>query len=335
MSTDDIQPGQTWVIDHMHPEDAEGVCRLFLEVYGEGYPIRHFIVPDKLIAENRAKRVISSVARTPAGDIVGHNALYHSAPSPKIFESGAGLVHKHYRGGQGIFSQLGRHCIDTAAEMGADAVWGEPVTNHVFAQKSTHSLGWETFAVEVNLMPAAAYVKEGSAAGRVSTLMDFQIFNREPQRVYLPAVYEEQLKFMYGDLLELRRASTSDQAPRETESVVDLQYFDFAQLARLAVERIGTDFGPALATRQAEALERDALVLQVWLKLGDPAAGWAADILRSQGYFLGGPLPWWFDSDGLLMQKTLSPPDWERIQIAYERADLMLDMIKRDCAAVS
>ena len=86
-----------WVIDRMQPEDALGVTRLFRSVYGDGYPIRTFIDPDALLAENRAGRTISSVARTHRGDIVGHNAIFHSAPSDTIFETGAGVVHKQYR----------------------------------------------------------------------------------------------------------------------------------------------------------------------------------------------------------------------------------------------
>ena len=76
----DIAPGQTWEIDLLRPEDAIGVVRLFRTVYGEGYPIPAFVDPEELIRANAEKRIISSVARTPSGDIVGHNAMFRSAP---------------------------------------------------------------------------------------------------------------------------------------------------------------------------------------------------------------------------------------------------------------
>ncbi len=38
-----------------------------------------------------------------------------------------------------------------------------------------------------------------------------------------------------------------------------------------------------------------------WLNLAEPWVGDAAAILREKGYFWGGVLPRWFDTDGLLM----------------------------------
>jgi hypothetical protein len=98
------------------PEDAEGVSRLFRTVYGDSYPIKTFIEPKLLIEENAAGRTISSVARTPKGDIVGHAALFHSAPYERVCESGAGLVHPSYRGGKGIYTTLGL-MVEAAAKV--------------------------------------------------------------------------------------------------------------------------------------------------------------------------------------------------------------------------
>jgi len=111
-----VEPGQDFEVDLFRPEDAEGVSRLFRTVYGDGYPIQKFLKPELLIEENAAGRTISSVARTPNGDIVGHNALFRSAPYERIFESGAGLVHPSYRGGKGIFTRLGVHGQEVAAK---------------------------------------------------------------------------------------------------------------------------------------------------------------------------------------------------------------------------
>ena len=61
-------------IDFFRPEDAPGVARLFRQVYGEGYPIEIYYHPERLIEENTGGRVLSSVAHTQAGEIVGHDA---------------------------------------------------------------------------------------------------------------------------------------------------------------------------------------------------------------------------------------------------------------------
>ena len=131
-----IPPGRKWIVDLFQPEDAEGVTRLFTAVYGADYPIRAYVDPEILVRENAARHIVSSVARTEEGDIVGHNALFQSAPYKKIYESGAGLVHRNYRGGHGIFNQMIAHGIEVGKrDLGIELVYAEPVCNHVFSQR--------------------------------------------------------------------------------------------------------------------------------------------------------------------------------------------------------
>jgi hypothetical protein len=86
-------------VDLFRPEDAPGVARLFRLVYGDDYPIKTFIEPQRLVEENAAGQTLSSVARTPKGDIVGHCALVRSAPFERLFESASGAVLPAYRRG--------------------------------------------------------------------------------------------------------------------------------------------------------------------------------------------------------------------------------------------
>src|SRR5512133_155835 len=92
-------------IDFFRPGDAPGVARLFGQVYGEGYPIDIYYRPDRLIEENAAGRVLSSVARTQAGEVVGHDALVLLDPASRLYENAAGVVLPGFRG-QGVFFRL-------------------------------------------------------------------------------------------------------------------------------------------------------------------------------------------------------------------------------------
>ncbi|MGM0539351.1 MAG: hypothetical protein ACQERT_09100 [Thermodesulfobacteriota bacterium] len=331
MHDNDIQPGQSWEIDSFRPEDSEGVCSLFRSVYGEDYPIKTYVRPEELIRENEAGRVISSVARTENGNIVGHNALFHSAPSMQVFESGSGVVHRAYRQGN-IFVHLVAHGQRLAKEeIQAAAIWGEPVLNHDFSQKMCRSQGWHSFALEVDLMPAAAYTKERSATGRVSTLMDFLVLNPRPHSVLLPAAYKDYLQTLYSHLPAER-----DQVPAdpdfnpEGKTHLSSQIFSFAQVVRTAVHRVGTEFQELLGRKEKEAQDQGAEVFQIWLKLTDPGVGRTVDFLRTQGYFFGGLLPRWFDDDGLLVQKTLSRPRWEDMHITFDQGRMLADMVRED-----
>lgn len=57
-----ISPHQIWEVDLFRPEDAPGVARLFRLVYGDGYPVKTFTDPERLIAENAARRTFCAPA---------------------------------------------------------------------------------------------------------------------------------------------------------------------------------------------------------------------------------------------------------------------------------
>ncbi|MCF8083566.1 MAG: hypothetical protein K9M96_10750 [Deltaproteobacteria bacterium] len=327
-----IKPGQTWEVDLFRPEDAEGVARLFLRVYGEDYPIRTYVEPKRLIAENRNGTIISSVARTQKGDVVGHNALFRMPPYERIYESGAGVVHTDYRGGKGIFTRLAAHGQEVAArQFDVEAIYGEPLLSHVFSQKMCHTLGWITHAVEVNLMPEAAYEKEKGAAGRVSVLLDVKTIVSHPHPVHLPSAYLDVLAFLYQGLDDDRELlPAEEELPSDVKTRIQVQAFDFARAARVTVHAAGADLGLVVDTLEADLNQRGIEVIQIWLNLNWPWIGAAVDILRTKQFFLGGLLPRWFNTDGLLMQKVTGAPQWENLHIHFERAKTLVQMVKDD-----
>ncbi|MFH1152827.1 MAG: hypothetical protein V1793_03335 [Pseudomonadota bacterium] len=326
-----IEPGQEWTVELFQPEDAPGVTSLFRDVYGDGYPVRTYLDEDLLIRENTAGRVISSVARTTRGDIVGHNALFNSAPYPKTFESGAGLVHRDYRGGHGIFTRMVSHGLDMGRQSGVEQAFGEPVCNHPFSQRLCHSQGFVTRAVEVNLMPAAAYTREASAAGRVTTLLDFCTLIPKPCDVYVPKAYEALFPVFYETMDDQRRFLPSEHPlPSGVNTRLSTQTFSFAQVARVAVTEPGHDFSQAIRAEEERLLTNGIRVIQAWLPTGLSWVGQAVDILRARGYFFGGVLPRWFDTDGLLMEKVLDVPDWQSMLVHFDRGRELAALVRTD-----
>jgi hypothetical protein len=326
-----IEPKQKWEVNLFRPEDAPGVVQLFRMVYGDGYPVKTFTDPKRLVEENAAGRTISSVARTPKGDIVGHNALYLSAPFQGIFEIGAGLIAPNYRTGVAGFRVIEHSITEAARRFGIETIFGEPVCNHIVMQKIMNKMEFKSCAIEVDLMPAEAYTKEASAPGRVAALLDFHIITPRPQTIYVPIAYEEIVRFIYDGIKhKCRFVSSSEKLPEGKESRVGAQIFDFAKVARFAVHEAGADFASVFDEQEKAALQKGAVVHQVWLKLSRPWVGGAVDLLRSRGYFIGGVLPRWFDVDGLLMQKVFGPPHWDSIRIFTERAARILEMVKAD-----
>jgi len=323
---------EPFTVGSFHPEDAEGIVRLFRAVYGEGYPISLFYDPAAVTEANREGRCYSIVARTDAGEIIGATHLYRSAPGKTLYEWGAGLVLKECRS-WGINNCLGDFLCNKFVPRNPhiETLFGEAVCNHPHLQKAIARLNFVETAIEVALMPAEAYTQEKSAQGRVATLNGFRCYKPKPHRIFLPLAYERELRGIYDRLDDTRDMVVSEgKIPGVTPTRAALTVFDFARVARIAVPEIGGDFGDRLSALEGEALTKNTVVFQVWLNLTEPWVGAAVDVLRGRGYFFGGPLPRWFDGDGLLMQKLLCPPDFEGIVLASDFAKQLLEFIQED-----
>ncbi len=327
-----VAPGQPYVVDLFRPEDAEGIVHLFRAVYGDGYPIRLFYDEKALTDANAAGENYSIVARTPSGDVVAVHNLFRSAPYERVYEIGAGLVLKEYRN-LGIAKQVMRFIYEqwVRENSGIEETFGEPVCNHTHMQKMVAGFDNVVTAVEVALMPAEAYGKEQSARGRVAALSVFRCYRPKPHRVFLPPVYEQEMRLIYSRLDDTRDICLADSSvPDNLLSRAEMTIFDFARVARIAVHEIGVDFSEHLDDLENRALEQNTVVFQIWLKLSDPWVGAAVDLLRGRGYFFGGALPRWFDDDGMLMQKVLCEPQFEAIQLHTDWARTLSEMVRND-----
>ncbi|MGO8944311.1 MAG: hypothetical protein ACLQJ7_11645 [Syntrophobacteraceae bacterium] len=322
-------------IDYFRNEDAPGIARLIREVYGEGYPIRTYYLPDQLIQENAAGHIISSVARTPTGEVVGHDALVLLDPANHIYENAAGAVLPAFRGYR-IFPRLFRHSIvDASKRFGVEALIGEPVCSHPHLQKMCLELNFIELGLEVDLMPATAYTRDPSASGRVSVLQGCFLYKPTAQYAYIPPIYRDELEHLYTVLKGERTFVYSTDLPAEGNSRGSVKIFDLAQVARIAMDCIGPDLESFVVHAENEAREKGIEVFQVWLPLSSPFAPMATDILRGQGFFLGGILPCRANGDGLLMQKVSQTPNWESMVLYSECGRKIGEMIRHDWKCVT
>ena len=318
-------------VEMFRPEYADSVVSLFQCVHGDDYPIKVFYDPAGLIKANEEGEYYSVVARSLDGRVIGIHNLFRSAPSPEVYEWGVGLVLKEWRG-KGVSAEIEKfmngHVVPT---IGMHTVFGEPVTNHTAMQKEGLKFGYHVTALEVGLMPGEAYSGEGVKTSRVSTLLYFRIFRNIPQNVYLPKSYNEPLRGLYERFSEGRVIVESTDPISETSSTKSrMDVFDFAKVARLAFHETGRDFAGRLAEMESEAVNKGSVVIQVWIKLTEPWVGKIVEILRGNGYFLGGLLPQWFDDDAMLMQKLLCKPEFESIQLHADESKRLLEIVRSD-----
>lgn len=307
-------------------EQARAVRQLFLDVYGEAYPIALYYEPENLWKAHQHGDTICQVALDENKKVVGHCALYRSAPNPRLLEVGAGLVHPSARGSGGIGLLLDGLLEYVRVNRIADWVFGEAVCNHAVTQRTLSRAGFVETALEVDLMPAAAYTKEASASGRVSTLLSFFEISDSAREIHMPRRYKRTLEEFYGTLKILRTsAPTGALANRDpVRSKTQLTTFrnQSADLLRLQVQSIGKDL--------AQELVHEAAILQLTLPLADPCMEFAVDAARANGFFLGGLLPCWGEGDHLLLQRLKTEPVWDSVALDSERSRCLLRSIRED-----
>lgn len=327
-----IKQDQSFVVDSFEEQDAKGIANLFLAVYGREYPIKTFYHPGRIIRENANGNVHSVVARTPNGDIVAHGALYRSSPySDQLYEIGQMLVLPDYRttfAAYKINAYLGSEQLEKIRPTG---IFGEAVCHHVITQKCSTLIDMKDVALELDLMPGATYSREIGTGGRVSCLIQFKPCRDVLRTVYIPPCYQDQIRFILHDLgLERELSDAQEPFPQRSKSIIRRKFFAHAGVGRFNVVSSGNDFPKSVAELEKMGAERGTRVLQYFISLGEPWCGAAVNILQGRGYSFGGYLPQWFETDGLLMQKTQGVPDPSAVQLYTDKAREILRMVLED-----
>jgi len=329
-----VDDEQALDIRMMLPEDAPGVVELYRSVYGNEYPVKAVYDVDGIIEQQRSGDMIRIVAVNKMGRVLGQVAAYRSCVSnPELYEEGQGIVLMEYRN-RGILDSCIKYGHDHVYPQIMEQMWGEAVCNHVYTQKAEVSLGCYETGIELDLMPAATYQKEKSSSGRVAGLIMCYTYKPLSQTVFLPEIYKESLRYLYsGCDFGHRFLSASEPLPLgPTKGRTDI--YAGAGVARFTISELGSDLEEFLLQQEKEAASQSACILQLYLNLASPSTGTAVEILRQHHYFLGGVLPRWFDSDGLLMQKVLHEPNLAGIHLYTDRAKRILEIIEADRRSV-
>lgn len=332
---DNISPGKAYTIDAMRPADAPGVAGLFHTIYDANYPVLDYYVPEKLIALNRQKAVLTLVARLETGEIAGHGAYYRSSPpNPAVYEQGQLLVDPAYRQSSMAFKLLQELDALSYAMPWAEAFFGEAVCTHLVTQKSGGKQGYTPCGIELSLMPDTTYAKEG-AAGRVSCMMGWRMHRDKPSPLYLPEVYRPVLEGILSGF-SLRRDIRFDPGdhPASGETFLTSRLFDLAQVERVQVAAVGHDFPARTAAIEERADRLGLAVVQVSINASSPDTAWAVRTLRQRGYVFGAFAPQWFpDGDALMLQRLAAQPNFEAVNLYTDRAKAILAHIRQEWGA--
>lgn len=323
-----VEPDQEYTIEAFRPEDALPVVRCIYDVYGGDHAFDYVYDPEAVARQFTSGEQFTAVARTPKGDVLGMISLYHCPPWPGTFEGGQLMIMQNCRDATMGLKLCKYAATILASTANADAVYVEAVCTHVFTQYACRKNKYIECGLEVDAMPAGAFSSgDAQVAERTSMLLYFLVRNDRPHNVYLPESAKNLAQGVY-DRLQLERTlqeGASDQRA-EASALTTIALPDVG-LMRLQVEKAGNDLAPLAA--QAEQ-KLDSGAVQIILNLADPATPAAASELRARGYFLGGLMPLWFGTDGLLLQRLKTPPDFDAPKIGSAAGKDILRQVRED-----
>lgn len=326
-----------YIISGFRSSDAETIVELFKEAYGDNYLKSSIYDPETFISGNRAQTLISVVARTASGQVVGHVGLSKCAPSPKVLEIGQAVVSRNHRSG-GLLAAMMSIAIEHArVSLGCELLFGAAVCNHAYSQKACLSLGLTEIGYEMDYLPERMFIKTDGPIGRVATLNYARSFAPgNDLTTFLPQCYAERVRDVVAQLGDSRSFQEADAtavpAGRSDLTVSDLPDCD---LTAVNLSHAGSDFDARLFSLEMSALAAGREVIKVALNLGQREIARVVKRLRSRGYFCGCVLPRWFDSDGLLMTRSFGEPNFAGLKTESPRSHDLRDLVYADYRSVA
>lgn len=327
----------------MKPEDAEGLTRCVYRTYGYTYVHDALYHPAEVRRLLAAGLMVSCVAVSPEGEIVGHIALLREEPAAIVGEAAEAVVDPRYRGHH-LFESLKTLLKDTTKALGVVGMYSEAVAVHPYSQKGNLSLGAHETGIllaHIPLTMAFKQIGDGTAqATRQACVLFYLPVGAAPARtVYLPPAHEAMLHRIYPRLglnRNLQALPSQEPTVPATRSRLDWHVNLEAGVASLRIAAAGDNLVPLVHQRLREFCEHRVDVIYLDVPLSDPAAVARFDALEHLGFFFGGLVPELSGGDVLRLQYlNTEAPDPTQVQLASDFSKAMLDYVLRAQAAAA
>jgi len=313
-------------ITPFQPKDAPDICAIYRETYGDDFPIRYVYNPEAIIEQYDGIKHHTTVARSTDGEFAGMVSMFRSAPNPLLYEVGQLMVRKTFRN-QGLAECLTQTIINEfSPKIPVKAKFVEALCNHTNSQKIIECQDFSPTCLEVEWLPIIKFDNAKALDSNISLLLEFRLSNDTSHEIFLHPAYT----LFVSDCcrtLNAERTIKNDIIPgsKMTESTINT--IADANIATLTVTKAGSDWPEILAGFEAEA---KTYRLHIKIDISHPSAPWAIDIMRENGFFLGGYLPLWFEGDGLLLQKLPQAPDFNLLQFYSDEGNFILKAVQAD-----
>jgi serine/threonine-protein kinase RsbW len=287
----------------MEQSDAVEVARCIYKTYGYTYPSEHVYFPERVVAMNQSGEMISAVAVTTSGEVIGHCAL-SGQPGDPLMECGEGVVDPSYRD-RGVLNKLGELLLAEARQRRLPGLYAQAITRHPFSQKAIHKFGFREAALLLARFPAGVQTKEISdqeIPQRETVVYGYLPFREEPSGlVYAPAHHRPMLERIY-DNLGLERTFAPAAAAGQTVGFGGLsaevprfslstRVVSLLGIAEIEVTDYGLGIEAEIRNRLRDLCHKGIAAIYLHLPLGDPQTAELCRRFEESGFLFAGILP--------------------------------------------
>lgn len=322
-------------------EGEEGaLSQLFYHVYEYNYINEIVYYPEKIREMVRDGRLISVVASTPSGRLLGHLGLMKWNDDPPVYEPCLGLTAPAVKG-RGIFKKVLARIMAITDELPMHYCFFDFVTNHDYTQKLVSQYSPCELAIFIGSQSSQTQAKleklgigeDPKYTNRFSILYSIipKIENPFGTKIILPNKLGEMLGFLLKPLnltwSPASRFSTLDVGGKyrmHCEPAQSSVVFDCEEPGLEAVENIIKDWRELLR----EGYQYAALEVPV----NRSGLGALYDLLAAQGFFIAGFVTYHHSSELGFRFQALAPikVDFSEIKTYSDDAKALLKVIKED-----
>jgi hypothetical protein len=310
------EPG-TIEIKDLRSDQVAAVVACVIRCYRDHYPESEFYSADALAQQVRTGRLISKIAVTDEGRVVGHLGTRLDRPGDPVAETVGGMVDPEYRR-RGLLVELGSAMSKEYSRLELAGIQLFATGAHDLTQRKIVAAGGGVTGVLLGHIPAGTEyrgIEHDFGDARIGCVVFYQPMAAAPRfPVYLPARYRDIVSRIYRDLGLKRDLAAPEDSPSQnmaSELSVNPRRGSSVLWVGSRGDLRGLQNSGRTLNEGIEALTAPVAYADVCL--AQPGAPQAIEVLRSKGFFMGCVLPGSERSEVLRMQRI------QAAEIAPER----------------
>jgi len=333
----------SYLVRRMHPDEAVEVSKCAYGAYHYSYFYEYMYYPERVRRLNETGRLISYVAATPAGEILGHAAL-RAEKERGTAELMAAFVRPEYRG-HGCLNALTGALMKEGRAAEFSGLYVRAVTSHPYSQKAALKYGFKGCCLYLAQYDPLEFVELATGARERESMLhafvyldppaSFRLFPPPRHREMIGRIYEwldarPEFGYIAGDKTgpESMAESILEKAgPLPADSSVRIVAEPY-HTARIEVPEYGRDLVPKVKQAlHALCLDRVEAVY-LFLDLCNPWTALLTDEFEAVGFFFAGVNPGAPGTDLLVLQYLNNLTiDYSRLRFASDTGGILAEYI--------